>query len=219
MSRLTIAVALTIAYFALPACADANAVDQAEREVKREFRYFRIQVFNTFRTDRPEYDRRREAGENALAAWQDAGRQLEQVEPLLTWYRDAKTASQVAMNMPLPPVPHFEQAIAEVEQEDRNQGSTLREVEAQHVNTVREEDKIYHVREVPSRSIHNPYNDAPQQPAPEEGENSPKPATSIWQSVSRAFFKGISQQGSKRESQPASEQLPDDYNPFDPPSR
>jgi hypothetical protein len=79
-------------------------VDQA---VEREFRLYRIQVYNTYRTWRSEYDRRRIAGEAAYAAWQQAGGQSLQANELVAWFRGAKMASLAHTNRPLPALPHF----------------------------------------------------------------------------------------------------------------
>ena len=79
-------------------------VDQA---VEREFRLYRIQVYNTYRTRRTEYDRRRMAGDEAYRAWQQAGGQANQAQELMAWFRGAKWASLAQVNRPLPALPQF----------------------------------------------------------------------------------------------------------------
>lgn len=79
-------------------------VDQA---VEREFRLYRIQVYNTYRTWRSEYDRRRVAGDAAYDAWKQAGGQPLQANELVAWFRGAKMASLAHVNRPLPALPQF----------------------------------------------------------------------------------------------------------------
>ena len=79
-------------------------VDQA---VEREFRLYRIQVYNTYRTWRAEYDRRLIIGENAYEAWKQAGGQPQQAPEVIAWFRGAKMASLAHVNRPLPALPNF----------------------------------------------------------------------------------------------------------------
>ncbi|MCA9270610.1 MAG: hypothetical protein KDA41_19145, partial [Planctomycetales bacterium] len=84
---------------------------EAQRAVQREFRYYRITVYNTFRTRRSEYDARRAAGDAAFQAWLAAGRPIGQAEALSQWFRHAKAVSSAAQLAALPPLPVF---VAEV---------------------------------------------------------------------------------------------------------
>jgi hypothetical protein len=79
-------------------------VDQA---VEREFRLYRIQVYNTYRTWRTEYDRRIIMGAKAFAAWKQAGGKPQQAHDVIALFRGAKLASLARVNRPLPALPQF----------------------------------------------------------------------------------------------------------------
>lgn len=173
--------AVTIA--ALLSAANAGGASHAEavNQANREFRFFRIQVYQTYRTARPEYDRRRRAGEEVFQAWQAAGGQPQQVEPLVAWYREAKAASLPRMNRPLPPLPEFPEAIVQHVEPAPPDEPQPRATEAAR------SFKHYRVREVPSRSTLNPQ--------PSVARTSPnkqsKMNKTIWKSVSRALLRGM----------------------------
>jgi hypothetical protein len=83
------------------------APTDVDQLVEREFRLYRIQVYNTYRTWRSEYDRRRLAGDAAYGAWKNSGAQPQQAQQLVAWFRGAKTASLAHVNRPLPALPEF----------------------------------------------------------------------------------------------------------------
>ncbi|MEX0937894.1 MAG: hypothetical protein WDZ59_08525 [Pirellulales bacterium] len=76
-------------------------------EIERLAREYRIQVYNSFRADRPEYDRRRQAWEDVHAKWRDAGAKDEHVALLADWLRDATRSSLGASVSALPLTPAF----------------------------------------------------------------------------------------------------------------
>ena len=188
MRRFNLAIAIllgTISY------ANGNTLAEAEQGVKREFRFFRIQVYNSFRSARPEYDRRRAAGDEALTAWKQAGGQSHQAEALITWYRDAKAASLPGAISDLPPLPEFPAALA-VAPAPANAKVNVRH----DTNRPSPDSGIYRVREVASRSIHNPENvpgDSTKRKKKERAEKS----NTVWASVSRALLKSIPLRGSE----------------------
>jgi hypothetical protein len=88
--------------------ADLNAEQAAAvREVERAARDFRILVYETYRTDRPEYDARRLSADKLLEAWYDAGHPAAYREDVLQWYREAtKLAAETAVGVPeMPELP------------------------------------------------------------------------------------------------------------------
>ena len=184
MPRLPFSIAVvlgTISY------ADANTVAEAEQNVQREFRGFRIQVYHTFHRTRPEFDRRRAAGEQALTAWKQAGGQAHQADALVEWYRQAKVASSPSAASELPPVPKFPAAVA-LESSPEPVAATVRN--SRHPQTP-QDTGIYRVREVASRSVSHPENvpgDVRKRETSEQGTGS----NTVWASVSRALLKSIS---------------------------
>ena len=179
--RLILAVAIVLGTFQ---SAHAPTQAEADHQVNREFRFFRIQVYNTFRQLRPEYDGRRAVGEAALAAWKEAGGQPHQAEALAQWYRDAKAASLPGSVAELPPLPSFPQAVA-VETPAKAEPAVSRS----ESNWRTEDGGRYHVREVATRSIHHPHN-LPGDAQRRRNKKQDKPQT-VWGSVSRAFLKSL----------------------------
>jgi len=192
MRRILAAAAAAVATVltASPAAGSANRLPENNPQVQREFRYFRIQVYRTYRTLRPEYDHRRDAGEQAYAAWKEAGGQPHQVEPLIQWYRDAKRASRPEMNMPLPPLPEFPAGVA-TEEASKSVGVAVSSPvdEASAPAPPKDHKKSYRVREIATRSTSNPYAFPSQQGDSPKGKETGKP---IWKSVSQALFGGMS---------------------------
>lgn len=75
--------------------------------IQRAARQYRMQIYHSFRLQRAEHDRRREAWDEVLAAWQAAGSRADQQDLLLAWLQAAiKRASPDAFG-PLPAVPVF----------------------------------------------------------------------------------------------------------------
>jgi hypothetical protein len=76
-------------------------------EIERLARDFRIQVYNSFRANRPEYDRRRQAWEDVQAKWREAGAKDEDVALLAEWLRAATDSSVGTGVSALPSTPAF----------------------------------------------------------------------------------------------------------------
>ena len=178
--RLVLSIAVVLG---MAATANANSLAEAQHQVNREFRFFRIQVYNTFRQLRGEYDGRRAAGEAALAAWKQAGGQAHQAEALARWYRQAKAASKPGAVAALPPLPEFPQPLA-VELPAKAGPIAGRSEK----NWRTPDGGHYRVREVASRSIHHPEN------IPGDAKNrrqNEKKSNTVWASVSRALLKSL----------------------------
>ncbi len=148
-------------------------VAEANHAVEREFRYYRIAVYNTYRQHRPEYDHRIRVGREMFQAWKDAGGQPHQRHALVGWFALAKSASLPSVNGPLPPAPAFALAIApsrepEVELASQQQPSSRRR---------------YHVRRV------EPTSTVALQPA--DNRRRKRAGKSTWQSVSQALYSGM----------------------------
>jgi hypothetical protein len=162
--------------------AGSSDVDQA---VEREFRLYRIQVYNTYRTWRSEYDRRRVAGEAAYHAWQRAGQQPLQANQLVAWFRGAKMASLAHVNRPLPALPQFPaappQAIVAAPQTPAKlppRRTTRRPVERFDVRRL-EEGQSQRTVALAAHSKQRPLRDEKVSPR------------SSWKSVSAALYKGM----------------------------
>ncbi|MBN2021937.1 MAG: hypothetical protein JW809_04020 [Pirellulales bacterium] len=70
-------------------------------------RQLRIQVYETFRRDRPEFDRRRDAMQSLTTAWTDAGSPAWEQHKLVDWLQTALVRSRRADGGALPPIPSF----------------------------------------------------------------------------------------------------------------
>jgi hypothetical protein len=79
----------------------------APRDVDTAARYYRIQVYETFRTDRPEYDARIEQGRELLNKSRRAKSDAEKAE-VIAWFESARTASAPGQIDPLPELPAAE---------------------------------------------------------------------------------------------------------------
>jgi hypothetical protein len=161
---------------ALLTCGNTSAtigVGDAQREVEREFRLYRIAVYNSFRTQRHEYDARRRAGDEAYAAWKKAGGQTHQTQPLVEWFRAARQVSQPHQLAALPPTPAFPEAIAV---------APVPQIVAPRLNNRPAAKAV--AKRLPARG---------NQPAAYRRSvtSKPQPAKPSWQSVSRALLKGM----------------------------
>lgn len=198
-SRLVIAVALSVSSMLHPSSgAQAWAASETEQGVKKEFRFYRIRVYNSFHRVRPEYDRRRAAGEAAFNAWKDAGGQAHQAEALVQWFRTAKEASSPGTYAALPSLPDFPERLVEkpVPQPRKVAAPALQRTSAQR-------DGIYRVREVATRSIDYPENipgdrGKYRQQQEQIASNSKKSPT-VWSSVSRALLRGMALGSNEKE--------------------
>jgi hypothetical protein len=89
--------------------ADADfAVDPTLESAARAYR---MQVYETFHLDRPEFDLRRAEWRRIEQSWQAAGKPDRDVPALLHWLADATTRSQVDSIGPLPEAPKIVAAL------------------------------------------------------------------------------------------------------------
>jgi hypothetical protein len=81
---------ILILILALPAGAtagtDANPLEDAARR-------YRIQVYESYRLDRPALDQRLQAAESLLDAWRDRGAPDDEIDHLIDWFRRAALSS------------------------------------------------------------------------------------------------------------------------------
>jgi hypothetical protein len=70
-------------------------------------RNYRIQVYDTFRLDRAEYDRRRAEWTRIETAWQEAGRPEAEQPKLVHWLEEAVAQSRTESVGPLPAAPQI----------------------------------------------------------------------------------------------------------------
>lgn len=81
------------------------AAETAELSAEHAARLYRIEVYNTFRNDRSEYDHRRALGDQVWAAFDAAGQPQHHRSTVTQWYiaaREASTAPQIGA---LPTIP------------------------------------------------------------------------------------------------------------------
>jgi len=77
------------------------SVEQAARD-------YRITVYNTLRTNRPEYDRLRNAGDTLLANWRMGGQPADQRQEVVAWFESVGNRTTLATaDRPLPVQPEF----------------------------------------------------------------------------------------------------------------
>jgi hypothetical protein len=100
----------------LPASGPASALWPAvaaelnERELsslEAAARQYRVTVYQTYRLDRAEFDRRRAAVDQVHASWREAGGHPEDLSAVLGWLREATYSSQPEIRQPLPELPDF----------------------------------------------------------------------------------------------------------------
>jgi hypothetical protein len=70
-------------------------------------RLYRIQVYNTFRLDRPEFDRRHEQWVRLSVAWEEADKPKRDLPALLHWLEVATANSRPESIAPLPELPRI----------------------------------------------------------------------------------------------------------------
>ena len=92
--------------------ADANTSNASyptpiDFEVERVTRSFRIQVYNTFRNDRDEYERRREVGNTVYRSYTASAQDEQHRSHLMDWYCQAIVASQSGKVLELPAAPAY----------------------------------------------------------------------------------------------------------------
>jgi hypothetical protein len=82
---------------------------EGERHMERAARDFRIRTYQTFRTDRAEYDRRQAQAAKLQQAWEAAGSEQDDQPKLIEWFEQATARTSLATDMAaqLPPLPTF----------------------------------------------------------------------------------------------------------------
>lgn len=75
--------------------------------IQRAARQYRMQLYHSFRLDRAEYDRRRAAWDQVLAAWEVAGSRADQRRLLLAWLQAAIKSASPETAGPTPAIPQF----------------------------------------------------------------------------------------------------------------
>jgi hypothetical protein len=85
---------------------DQSTDDQWSYDVENAARSYRIQVYNSFRKHRPQFDQLQEAGVRAVEAWKMRGRQPQEARQVIDWFGQATQAAQ-AGQASLPESPDF----------------------------------------------------------------------------------------------------------------
>jgi hypothetical protein len=104
---------LLMAFVTTTGVCSLPAQTSEDLELTRAARHFRRQVYLQYRTDRPEFDRRRAAAQQAEAAYHEGGGKAEDGERLRTWLLAAAAASQSRAALPAAPTFGPETRVAE----------------------------------------------------------------------------------------------------------
>ncbi len=80
----------------------------SEQYIEQLARLYRIRVYNTFRTDRAQYNQHRAAWRQTLGAWLAAGSPADSRDDLIAWLRQATLAVESAPPGPIPARPGFD---------------------------------------------------------------------------------------------------------------
>ncbi len=94
--------------------------ETAELSVEQAARLYRIEVYNTFRNDRAEYDHRRAQGEQVWAAFDAAGQPQQHRSTVTQWFvaaREASTPSQVGVLPAMPEISRQDQVTSNIAEE------------------------------------------------------------------------------------------------------
>lgn len=75
--------------------------------LQRLARDYRIEVYNTFRTNRNEFERRRRALDRVVKIWREAGARPEDEAAMAEWLNQARIHSRRGATKPLPALPMF----------------------------------------------------------------------------------------------------------------
>jgi hypothetical protein len=78
-----------------------------DRAVDAAARGFRLQIYDTYRLDRVEFERRRAAWEHVQARWRAAGSRPEEQQALIRWLEEATQQSRLEVRGALPEMPTF----------------------------------------------------------------------------------------------------------------
>jgi hypothetical protein len=111
--RLLLAVCISFALFALPLVAASDAVDSTAKnasgptqdDLDRAARTYRITVYNTFRRDRAEFDRRNATWRAIEAKWKADGSRPDELPALVAWLERATATSREGTVRALPQTP------------------------------------------------------------------------------------------------------------------
>jgi hypothetical protein len=95
-----------ISILGLVACALVSA-EPAPVSVDQAARLYRLEIYQTFRTDRREYEARRETGDKILTAFRKLESPDAQREEVLQWFSTARDASLAGQVRTLPQLPAF----------------------------------------------------------------------------------------------------------------
>ena len=115
---------MLVASVLLAAWPSQNQDDQWGQEVERAARTYRIHVYNSFRTNRPEFDRLQAVGAKALDAWKGEGRQPAQAQQVVDWFAKATSATGAGLTA-VPQVPEFVASWQPLERNLPPQGATV----------------------------------------------------------------------------------------------
>ena len=90
------------------AASHAKYPGRTDFDVERIARSYRIQIYNVFRSERDEYNRRRASADEILDAWTAAGHDPDHRSLVIAWFRQAIVASEAGEdNASLPALPQF----------------------------------------------------------------------------------------------------------------
>jgi len=74
-----------------------------DQDVANAARYFRIQVYHSFRYNRGEYNRHRAAGDNVLSQWKEADQPAGARDAVIQWFEQARHAAYTGAQLPTAP--------------------------------------------------------------------------------------------------------------------
>lgn len=110
---------LYAALFIVLMSAVAPASDDVQPDpIQDAAREYRIWTYDNFRLDRDQYDRRRQAADELLQRWTEAGSRASQGEVVVSWFAAAKSDSRT---LDLPALPELTESKAKVA-EAKNSG-------------------------------------------------------------------------------------------------
>jgi len=101
------AILLVLVLAGLFQASEETAVPPTTEVIASAARQYRMQLYHSFRSQRAEYERRRAAWDQVVAAWQAAGSRADQRRLLLHWLQTALERSTPETLGPLPAIPDF----------------------------------------------------------------------------------------------------------------
>jgi hypothetical protein len=138
--------------------------DNEDRALDAAVRRFRMQIYNTYGSDRAEFERRRAVWEDVQARWRKVGSPAEGKKILLMWLHYAAYQSQANVRGPLPAAPGFqefngENQAAEVARGTAGDNAPQPPIPDALQGVVRESDLTPpHVEVPPQRAVERPAN-------------------------------------------------------------